>query len=70
MGNRLKKTLCVTDWVFQKQTMRRSLWYEMFVRIKMLIVNQREKKQVWEEKGAELRGRLSKAQANPVEVAH
>lgn len=70
MGNRLKKTLCVTDWVFQKQTMRRSLWYEMFVRIKMLIVNQREKKQVWEEKGAELRGRLSKAQANPVGVAH
>ena len=29
---RLKKTLCVTDWVLQKQTMRRSLWYEMFVK--------------------------------------
>lgn len=40
------------------------------LRIKMLIVNQREKKQVWEEKAAELRGRLSKAQVNPVEVAH
>lgn len=32
MGNRLKKTLCVTDWVLQKQTMRKSLWYEMFIK--------------------------------------
>ena len=40
------------------------------LRIKMLIVNKREKKQVWEEKGAEPQGRPSKAQANPVEVAH